>query len=130
MWQRLTDGTLFKKEVAAEQGDDGAGVEDPEAEAVPLIGGEAVEDSDAGEELLAEDGAMMELAEAAPADVDEGPLALASRGLSAAAVVFEIRTGIEKAERCGFLAVIHGRYTPLFGRAQIRLASHRELNKT
>ena len=61
MWQRLTDGTLFKKEVAAEQGDDGAGVEDPEAEAVPLIGGEAVEDSDAGEELLAEDGAMMEL---------------------------------------------------------------------
>ena len=64
MWQRYTDGTLFKEEVAAEQGDDGAGLEEPEAEAVPLIGREAVE-------LLAEEDARMELAEAAPADADE-----------------------------------------------------------
>ena len=128
MRQRHTDGTLLKEEVAAEQGDDAAGLEEPEAEAVPLFGGEAVGDSDAGEELLAEEDAMVELAEAALADADEAPqiagialvevdnvleapLALASRGPSASAMEIEIRAGTEKAKRCGFLAAICGRQT-------------------
>ena len=86
-----------------------------------------MENSDVGEKLLAEEDAMKELAEAAPADADEAPqiagiapvevdmleapLALASRGPSAAAMEIEIRAGIEKAKRCGFMAAIHGRYT-------------------
>ena len=49
VWRRHADGTLFKEKVAAEQGDQGAGLEELEAQAVPLVGGGAVGDSDADE---------------------------------------------------------------------------------
>ena len=112
---------VFQDQVSAEQGVDGAGLEEPEYEA-----GEAVVDSDAGEELLVEDDAMnwrkQQLADAdegaqivaiAPVEVDNvlgAPLALASRGPSAAAMEIDIRAGIEKARRCRFLAAICGRH--------------------
>ena len=100
-----------------------------------------MEDSDVGEKLLAEEDAMKELAKAAPGDADEAPQisgiapvevdnvleaprGLASRGPSAAAMEIEIRAGIEKAKRCGFI----GDPRPLHREGAAQALRHRRTN--
>ena len=100
-WMAHMDGRLFQKLEAQLEG--------PEAESAVLIGAEPADESDDEEHCLAEQEAMPALGEALQ---DRKELSVPAMPLpevrSASTMEAEIRAGLEKAKRCGFLAAIYG----------------------